>query len=139
MSLKITQEVREGIEILTLDGELTFGQEDLDFRKELDGLVQAGKINAVLNLSRLSKLDTTGLGTLLFATEELRKAGGKLAVFNLKQSHIEMLVEARLETAMEVFRTEQDALASFFPDEEIKHYDILDLVESMKKQKPTSS
>lgn len=139
MSLKITQEVREGIEILTLDGELTFGQEDLDFRKELDGLVHAGKINAVLNLSRLSKLDTTGLGTLLFATEELRKAGGKLAVFNLKQSHIEMLVEARLETAMEVFRTEQDALASFFPDEEIKHYDILDLVESMKKQKPTSS
>jgi anti-sigma B factor antagonist len=139
MSLKITQEVREGIEILTLDGELTFGQEDLDFRKELDRLVHAGKINAVLNLSRLSKLDTTGLGTLLFATEELRKAGGKLAVFNLKQSHIEMLVEARLETAMEVFRTEQDALASFFPDEEIKHYDILDLVESMKKQKPTSS
>jgi anti-sigma B factor antagonist len=138
MPLKIIHEVREGIEILTLDGELTFGQEDLDFRQELSGLVHAGKVNAVLNLSRLSKLDTTGLGTLLFATEELKKAGGKLAVFNLNPSHIEMLVEARLETAMQVFRTEQDALASFFPDEEIKHYDVLDLVESMKQKPPSS-
>lgn len=40
MSLKIIHEVREGIQILTLDGELTFGQEDLDFRLELDGLTR---------------------------------------------------------------------------------------------------
>ncbi len=138
MSLKIIHAVREGIQILTLDGELTFGQEDLDFRLELDGLIHAGKINVVLNLSRLSKLDNTGLSTLLGAVEKLKKAGGKLAVFNLKPSHIEMLVEERLETALEVFQTEQEALASFFPDEEVRHYDILKLVESMKL-KPRSS
>ena len=87
MSLRIIHEVREGIQILTLDGELTFGQEELDFRLELDGLIHAGKINAVLNLSHLSKLDTNGLGTLLGAVEKLKKAGGKLAVFNLEPSH----------------------------------------------------
>ena len=137
MSLKIIHEVREGIEILTLDGGLTLGQEDLDFRRELDGLVNAGKINAVLNLSRLSKLDTTGLGTLLLGGEKLKKAGGRLAVFSLRPLHIEMLVEARLEAELEVFQTEQEALSSFFPDEEIKHYDILDLIESMKLKPPS--
>ncbi len=138
MHLKIIHAVREGIQILTLDGELTFGQEDLDFRQEIGGLIQAGKINVVLNLSRLSKLDTTGLSTLLGAVEKLKKAGGKLAVFNLKPSHIEMLVEERLETALEVFQTEQEALASFFPDEEVRHYDVLKLVESMELKPPSS-
>lgn len=92
----------------------------------------------MLNLSHLSKLDTTGLGTLLGAVEKLKKAGGKLAVFNLEPSHIEMLVEERLETALEVFQTEQEALASFFPDEDVKHYDILKLVQSMKLKAPSS-
>ena len=49
-----------------------------------------------------------------------------------------MLVEERLETALEVFQTEQEALASFFPDEDVKHYDILKLVQSMKLKAPSS-
>ncbi len=68
-----------------------------------------------LNLSDLRKLDTTGLSTLLFTLAKLRKAGGKLAVFELKPTHIELLTEARLETVFEVFHGEQDAIDSFFP------------------------
>src|SRR5579862_4520359 len=104
MSLKILHTEREGIEILDLIGHLTFGQEDLDFRAELDGLVQAGKTRVALNLSELDKLDTTGLGTLLFALAKLREAGGNLAIFNIKPSHIELLTTAKLETTIEVFQ-----------------------------------
>jgi anti-sigma B factor antagonist len=136
MPLDITHEAREGIEILSLHGQLTFGQEDLDFRQELDHLIQAGKINVVVNLSHLSKLDTTGVGTLLFAAEKLKEAGGNLAIFNTKQSPFELPVEVQLETALKVFPTEQDALGSFFPDEDVKHFDVLELVESMKKPEP---
>lgn len=138
MSLEITHREDEGIEILDLSGHLTLGQEDLDFRADLDRLVTAGKIRVALNLSDLHKLDTTGLGTLLFALAKLRKAGGNLAVFNLKPSHIELLTAAKLETVFEVFRGEQDAISSFFPDREIQRYDILEFVESkiLKGSKP---
>jgi anti-anti-sigma factor len=81
MSLEIIGREHEGIEILNLNGRLTFGQEDLDFRSELDRLVNAGQIRVALNLGELRKLDTTGLGTLLFALAKLRKASGSLAVF----------------------------------------------------------
>jgi anti-sigma B factor antagonist len=140
MSLKILHTEREGIEILDLIGHLTFGQEDLDFRAELDGLVQAGKTRVALNLSELDKLDTTGLGTLLFALAKLREAGGNLAIFNIKPSHIELLTTAKLETTIEVFQGEQDAINSFFPDREVKHYDILEFVESkiLNRPKPES-
>ena len=132
MSLEITPRSSEGIEILDLNGQLTFGQEDLDFRRELDRLVKAGKIRIVLNLGELRKLDTTGLGTLLFALAKLRKAGGNLAIFNVKPAHIELLTEVRLETVFEAFEDEQDAIDSFFPDREVKRYDILEFVESLK-------
>lgn len=130
MSLEITHREHEGIEILDLTGHLTLGQEDLDFRADLDRLVTAGKIRVALNLRDLHKLDTTGLGTLLYALEKLRNAGGNLAVFNLKPSHIELLTGAKLETLFDAFQGEQDAINSFFPDREVQRYDILDFVES---------
>ena len=130
MSLEIIHREREGIEILDLNGHLTLGQEDLDFRADLDQLVTAGKIRVALNLSDLHTLDTTGLGTLLFALAKLRKAGGTLAVFNLKPSHIELLTAAKLETVFDAFQGEQDAINSFFPDRAVQRYDILQFVES---------
>ena len=62
MSLEIIRREQEGIEIFDLKGRLTFGQEDLHFRSELDRLVRAGKSRVVLNLNDVSEMDTTGLG-----------------------------------------------------------------------------
>ena len=135
MSLEITPRGVEGIVILDLNGQLTFGQEDLDFRVELDRLVKAGKLRVALNFSGLHKLDTTGLGTLLFALAKLRKAGGKLAIFEMKPTHIGLLTEARLETVFEVFHDEHDAMDSFFPDRDINRFDILAFVESEKHER----
>jgi anti-sigma B factor antagonist len=132
MPLEITAREHEGIEILDLKGRLTFGQEDLDFRSELDRLLKAGQLQVALNLGELRTLDTTGLGTLLFALAKLRKAGGALAIFHIEPAHIELLTATKLESVFEVFEDEQDAVDSFFPDRQLKRYDILQFVESMK-------
>jgi anti-sigma B factor antagonist len=133
--LEITSREQEGIQIVDLKGRLTFGQEDLDFRNALEGMVRAGENRVVLNLLHVSDLDTTGLGTLLFATAELKKAGGNLVLVNLNHSHIELLIDARLHTAFEIFQNDEDAVNSFFPGREVKHYDILEFVHS-RQQKP---
>jgi len=130
MPLEIIHRKCEGIEILDLKGQLTLGQEDLDFRNELDRLVETVKFQVALNLSHLNELDSTGVATLLFACEKLRKFGGKLAIYNIHPSHIGVVSEAQLETELEVFPTEQDAIDSFFPERKIKPYDVLDFVES---------
>ncbi len=130
MSLEITTREAEGICLLDLHGQLALGQEDLDFRAELDRLVQSGKVNVALNFSNLRRLDTTGLGTLFFALAKLQKAGGRLVIFSIKPMHIELLTAARLETVFQVFHDEHDAIDSFFPDRAIKPFDILKFVES---------
>jgi anti-sigma B factor antagonist len=134
MPLEIVRREQEGIEIVDLKGHLTFGQEDLDFRAELDRLVRAGKTRVVLNLDDVSELDTTGLGTLLFALAKLRKAGGNLALVNLKPSHVAVLMAARLATVLELFEDDQDAINSFFPDREVRHYDVLEFTRSQQQQ-----
>jgi anti-sigma B factor antagonist len=139
MSLHIIARDHEGIEVLDLNGRLILGQEDLDFRSELDRLVAAGKIRIALNLAELHRLDTVGLGTLLFALAKLRNLGGNLTIFNLKPAHIEVLTAARLETVFEAFEDEQEAIDSFFPDREVKRFDILAFVESQAPKERRNS
>jgi anti-anti-sigma factor len=133
VSLEIVHAEREGIEILTLHGQLTFGPEDFVFRKELTCLLHAGTTRVVLNFTDLRVLDSTGLGTLLFAAEELRKAGGNLVIFNTNPTYADPPLEAQLQVTMAIFLTEEDAVNSFFPGRAIKGYDILDFVDSLKR------
>lgn len=133
MSLEIVHAEKEGIEILTLHGQLTLGPEDLVFRKGLTGLLHAGTIRVILNLTDLQSLDSTGLDTLLFAAAELRRAGGNLAIFNTNPAFSDPPAEAQLQVTMPMYSTELDAINSFFPGRAIRHFDILDFVDSLKR------
>jgi len=133
VALIMSEREVEGIEVLDLRGRLTFGEEDLQFRNEIGKLVQSGTIHLAMNLGKVSEIDTTGLGTLLFALLKLRKVGGRLALFNLNPKHLELLVLMKLEALVEVFADEQHAIDSFFPDRQVKHFDILKFVESMQR------
>ena len=126
----------QGISILDLKGRLTFGLEDLEFRNDVESTLASGKIRLVFNLSGLDDLDTTGLGTILFAGGKARDAGGDLAICNSNPSHVELLIEAQMETTIEVFKSEREAVESFFPDRNLHPYDILKFVELMKLQRP---
>jgi len=129
MSLHIAQRESEGIVILDLKGPLTLGHEDSELRDSLAALCQSGKLNIILNLADVSKVDSTGLGTLVFALARLRKAGGKLALLNVNRKHLKLFLLTRLALAFEFFDDEQDAVNSFFPDRELKRFDVLEFVE----------
>jgi len=138
MPLEFVRREQEEIEIVDLKGGLTFGPGDLSLRHELEELVCAGKNRVVLNLNDVGELDSTGLGTLIFALAKLRKAGGNLALVNLTPWHIEVLVEAKLAALFDVYLNDQDAINSFFPDREAQPYDILEFVRSMEPDSPKS-
>ena len=55
----------------------------------------------------------------------LKKAGGALKLVNPNKRNVELLLLTKLHTIFEVFAEEQDAVNSFFPDREIRQFDIL--------------
>lgn len=128
MALDIEQRESEGVAILDLRGSLTFGPGDLELRDRLVALHQSGKVNIVLNLKEVSDIDSTGLGSLVFGLARLRKSGGRLALLNVNRTDLKLFLLTRLAIAFEFFDDEQNAVDSFFPDREIKHFDVLDFV-----------
>jgi anti-sigma B factor antagonist len=132
MALQVTRREQEGISVLKLKGRLTFGEEDIQLNDEIRHALAARRFRLVIDLSGVDKIDSAGLGTLLYARAELRRAGGGLALANLRPSHIETLLVAKLETVFRVFGTNQDAVNSFFPERQIPRYDLLELVASAR-------
>ena len=130
MSLDIQERDREGITMLDLDGRLTVGNEMGTYREAMQKLIAAGKHSIILNMQKVDYVDSTGLGALVMTYTTLNKAGGKIKLLNLTRRSIELLVMTKLTTIFE----EQNAVNSFFPDREIKRFDILNFVQHMKEE-----
>jgi anti-sigma B factor antagonist len=133
MGLEIRKREREGVQILDLKGRLTVGEEATSLRETIRLMAEGGAMNAILNLKEVDFIDSTGLGGMVICFTTLRKAGGALKLVNLNKRNVELLLLTKLTTVFELFNDEQDALNSFFPDREIKPFDILSFVQGSGK------
>ncbi len=129
MPLDIAESVREDVVILTLKGRLTLGESNL-VREKIAALSAAGKHNVVVDLGAVDYIDSTGLGILVICFTSLKKQGGALKLVNPNKRNVELLLLTKLHTVFEVFNEDQDAVNSFFPDRQIKHFDILSFVQN---------
>lgn len=133
MSIEIGVREHEGVKVLDLAGKLVAGDAAIALRDKVRELATAGHIRAVLNLKEVDYIDSTGLGAMTIGFTTLRRAGGALKLLNLSRRNIELLVLTKLTTVFEVFNDEQEAINSFFPDREVKHFDVLAFVQQFKK------
>lgn len=115
-----------------MEGPFVAGEPAAAFRDKVRESLAAGKRNLILNLAGVDYIDSTGLGEMVFCFTTLQKKGGRLALLNLKSRHIELLVLTKLSTVFDVFDDEQAAVNSFFPDREIRRFDILSFVEQQR-------
>lgn len=133
MSLKLTRREREGVIIFDLAGRLVAGEETTVLRDAIKETAASGPAQVILNLEGVEYIDSTGLGSLVICFSTMRKAGGTVKLLNLSRRNVELLVLTKLETVFEVYADEQDAVNSFFPDREVKKFDILAFVQSHKR------
>ena len=129
MALEIQEREREGIVLLDLKGRLIVGEPVSSLREKVRELSDAGKVNVILNLEQLEYIDSTGLGGLVISYTTLKKAGGALKILHLSKRNVELLVLTKLTTVFELFNDEQDAVNSFFPNRQIRKFDILNFVQ----------
>ena len=128
MALEFSEHEREGVTILALKGRITVG-EVTPVRDKITELAAAGHNQIVLDLQHVDYIDSTGLGNLVISYTQVKNAGGALKLLHLNKRNVELLALTRLHTVFEVFAEETDAVNSFFPDREIKHFDILSFVQ----------
>ncbi len=134
MSLQIETREKEGILILDVKGSLTVGPAVAELREKLHANLAQSRKNVILNLSQVDFIDSTGLGALVMCFTALRRSGGRLVLLNLNRRHLELLVLTKLSTVFDIFDDEQQAVNSFFPNRQIRRFDILDFIERRRRQ-----
>jgi anti-sigma B factor antagonist len=132
ITLDIHKRDREGISILDLKGRLVVGDPSVRLREKMTDETNQGVRRVILNLDGVEYIDSTGLGSMVICFTSLQRAGGTLKLMNLNRRNVELLVLTKLSTVFEVFQNEQDAVNSFFPEREIKRFDILSFVKQQE-------
>lgn len=115
MPLEIARRDKDDVTILALHGKLILGDETLQLGDAIQRLLAQDKKNILLNLEKVSFIDSAGVGTLIAAFSSARARGATVKLTNPTQKFQETLQITRMMTIFEVFSDEQKALASFQP------------------------
>jgi anti-sigma B factor antagonist len=134
MALVINEREVEGILILDLQGRLVAGDSAGALRERGHKAAGGENRNLVLNMRGVDYIDSSGLGTLVAAHSTLEKAGGGMALMNLSKRSAELLILTKLATVFRIFDDEKAAVDSFFPNREIRRFDILDFVKNSNQE-----
>lgn len=134
VTLDIHRREREGILIFDLRGRLVVGEPSLRLRERLTEEIAQGGRRVILNLHDVEYIDSTGLGSMVICFTSVQKSGGAMKLVKLNRRNIELLVLTKLSTVFEVFQEEQDAINSFFPEREIKRFDILTFLQQEQQE-----
>ena len=132
MNLEIERREKEGVTILDLKGRLVVGGASL-LRERVNEEVVNSHNQLILNLKDVDYIDSTGLGTMVICYTTLQKSGGGLKLVHLNRRNIELMLLTKLSTVFQIFGEEQEAVNSFFPEREIKHFDILSFVQQNRE------
>lgn len=99
--------------ILTLSGQFTSPDGSTLVRDRIQQLLAGNQNRIILDLGKVTEIDSGGLGTLVQAQVSLRRWSGGLKLVNLTGKIMRPFELTRLTTFFEIYPTEKEALASF--------------------------
>ena len=111
--MKSSERERGGVKILTFEGPLTIGGGDLNLRDTLTEALDQGARKLLIDLSRASKIDSSGIGELVAAYTRVSSRGGKLKLLHLSPKLKDLLTITQLIKVFEIYEDETEAIASF--------------------------
>lgn len=113
MALKMTSQEVDGVTVVALDGRIVLGEETNSLREKVKGLLGEGKKKLVLDMSKVTLIDSAGLGTLVGVHQSASTRGASLKLCNLGAKINELLQMTRLITVFDISGNEAEAVRSF--------------------------
>jgi anti-sigma B factor antagonist len=111
--MEIVEERAGDVTILRLKGRLELDDGDLVLRRHVDELVAAGRVNVVLDMTDVTRMDSAGIGMLVGKYMTVKNRGGMLRLLHLTDRTSRLLHVTRLETIFEIFEQEEAAVRSY--------------------------
>jgi len=112
MLLKTSTRSLGGVVIVDCSGKIVMGDETAFLRHQVKDLLNESR-QIVLNLTEVSYLDSTGLGTLVGLYTSVRSAGGEIKLAGLTGRVKDLLQITKLVSIFEFYNTAEEAASSF--------------------------
>lgn len=113
MSLKLAVREAGHVSVVDLSGKITIGEGDALLREKVQELLDAGVKNILLNLEKVSYMDSAGIGELVAVYKRAREKGGTVKLLRPSGKVLDLLVLTKLEEVFESYQDEKAALVAF--------------------------
>ena len=111
--MKYSISEKYNVVILTFKGKVMGGPAVTDFKEELKELIDSGKTNLVADLSKVSFMNSSGLGALISALTTLRNAGGDMKLCGASDRIESLLVVTKLITVFDHHKSLDKAVEAY--------------------------
>lgn len=111
--MKIQQEKNGAVTIVRLNGKLMGGPDAETFQNIIKDLVGQERKKVLVDMGKVSWVNSTGLGILISGYTTLKNAGGTLKLVGVNKRIDQIFMVTKLHTIFESFDEENSALASF--------------------------
>jgi anti-sigma B factor antagonist len=107
-----TKDIAPDIVVLEVAGRLSFGRDCKQLERAVDNVIREGRKKVVFDLTGVTNIDSTGVGTIVISASRVRKAEGQLRVVSSAQvEHV--LKTTNVNQIVAVHSTTEAAVAGF--------------------------
>jgi anti-sigma B factor antagonist len=111
--MDINTRYEKDVAILDLSGKFTIGKGDVRLRGEFLELLDDGRTKFVINMDKVTVIDSSGLGELIRCQATGKGRGADIKLLNVNLRTYKLLTMSRLIGVFDMFDDEAKALASF--------------------------
>ncbi|MBP7583580.1 MAG: STAS domain-containing protein [Spirochaetes bacterium] len=110
--MDINKRTKDDIVILDITGEIDLYNAP-EIKDIINKLIEEQKYNVIINLEKVSYIDSSGIGALISSLSNLKKYQGGLKIINVYASVRKVFELTKLTSFFEIFDAEEDAVGSF--------------------------
>ncbi|RMD89255.1 MAG: anti-sigma factor antagonist [Calditrichaeota bacterium] len=113
--LKVNESKIDSVAIIEIEGEVDLYSSP-EVRKVIMRLTKNQTPTILVNLGKVSYMDSSGVATLVEGLQQANKYGGKLKLANLQDSVKEVFELSRLDKVFDIYDNVEEALQSLKED-----------------------
>ena len=110
--MEITSRTSGGCPVLDLNGRLLLGPATKKLRDTVREVAKKNQQKIVLDMSKVTQIDSCGLGELVSCRSHVRNLGKDFVLLNPQDRTIRLLLLTKLETVFDIFHDEALAVNS---------------------------
>lgn len=110
--MEINKREKDQITILDIEGEIDLYNAP-EIKDIINQLIEDQKYNVIINLEKVTYIDSSGIGALISSLSNLKKYQGGLKIIKVYASVRKVFELTKLTSFFEIFDSEEEAVSSF--------------------------